>query len=106
MREVLTEYPAGTYLIHGDQVGVDKTAGEIGADLGHVVIGVPYLRKLGRQGGPARNSAMLKILLGLEKMGLEISVVGFHYNIKNSKGTANMLDIAESKSIPTVLVEK
>lgn len=58
--------------------------------------------KYGRPAGPIRNKDMLKRLLkGNEED--ERYVFGFHNNIKESKGTKNMLTIAKKAGIPTFL---
>lgn len=105
IRRELEVFLPGSFLIHGDQRGADTLAGEIGVDLGLVVVRVPYLEKLGRAGGPARNGYMLKLLQGLEYMGYEISCIGFHANIESSKGTANMVGLTKKAKVPTRVVE-
>ena len=63
-------------------------------------ISVPYFKWLGKAGGPARNTLMLKILLGLQTQGYDIEVIAFHEDLSKSKGTKNMLAQVKKADIP------
>lgn len=96
----LSRYDKGTWIIHGDQIGVDALADLACESLHFVRIRVPYIGHLGRRGGPARNKVMLDILLALRENGHSVFVEGFHDDIHKSKGTANMIKQADKAHIP------
>lgn len=60
--------------------------------------------KQGRAAGPIRNREMLNELLRWQELGYEICVIAFHDDIENSKGTKNMLKIAEDAGVVTEIV--
>lgn len=99
IEERLGHYPPGTLVIHGAARGADQMAGEVARATSKPVVVVPYFGHLGRAGGPVRNKKMLTILLGLEAMGYSISVEAFHPDLKQSKGTKDMVRIAKRANI-------
>jgi hypothetical protein len=90
----LKKLPKGTIVIHGDAAGADSDAHWWTRGLGLVEVRVPYISKLGRSGGPARNQKMLDILLGLEVIGYGVRVLAFHSNLADSRGTKDMVNRA------------
>jgi hypothetical protein len=84
-------------LIEGGATGADSLAKDCA-----IQIGIPYKEfpadwnKYGKRAGPIRNKQMLD-----ENPEL---VVGFHSDIKNSKGTKHMISIAEKKGIKTMVI--
>lgn len=84
-------------LIQGGAPGVDRIAGNMALKHNvHTAI-VPALWELrGRGAGPQRN----RIMLGLEPD----LVLGFHWDLRDSKGTADCLKKAEQLGITTKLV--
>src|SRR6478735_4722343 len=88
--DVLNRLDRSSVIIHGAARGADQMAGIIGKNLGFEVISVPAeWDKHGRAAGPIRNKKMLDMAPDL--------VIAFHEDIRNSKGTKNMLDIAVKK---------
>lgn len=85
-------------VIHGDcPTGADHMADTIAKNCAMGVRKFPAdWDNKGRAAGPIRNSEMLK-----EKPDF---VFGFHNNIRNSKGTVDMLKKAKKAGIPTFLI--
>lgn len=85
-------------IIEGEAKGADTIASEI-AQARHIqLLKFPAEWKLyGRGAGPIRNKKMLD-------EGKPDIVVAFHHNIKDSKGTADMLKQAREKNIKTLLI--
>jgi hypothetical protein len=81
----------GSYLIHGAADGADTACGIAGEKRGLVVIKVPYIRALGRAGGPVRNGHMVTIANALECIGKNVIVLAFHPDLTKSKGTKDMV---------------
>lgn len=104
MLRVLKQYPAGSWLMHGNQRGADLQSRELidvfGLPL--IEIRVPYIGFLGRRGGPARNKVMLQLALGVSD-ARRVRVEAFHRSIDASKGTQNMIDIAKKARLPVRL---
>lgn len=85
-------------VIHGDARGADRMAGSVAREIGMMVIPVPAKwEEHGRSAGPIRNRAMLKL-------GPDL-VVAMHGRIASSKGTKDMLNVAEQAGVPTILIE-
>jgi hypothetical protein len=84
-------------IIEGEAPSADSLAREVGEEMNIAVEKYPAnWEKFGRAAGPIRNSQMLK-------EGKPDVVVGFHYNINESKGTKNMLAQAKQKGKPAFL---
>ena len=96
--EVLQEFPADTIVVHGGCRGADQIAAAICEELGMTPKEYPYIKALGRAGGPARNTQMAQ-----ENPDIEV-VIGFHNNIENSKGTKDMLFRAAPQYIPNAKI--
>lgn len=87
-----------TAVIEGEAKGADTMAREW-ADA-HQTLVHPFpadWAKYGKSAGPVRNREMLSI-------GKPERVIAFHNDIKNSKGTANMIEQAKRSGVPVVLV--
>jgi hypothetical protein len=96
--EALSTLPAGTIIVHGDCRGADIICAEIAKSLGFIVRPYPAdWERYGRAAGPIRNKQMIteEHLLN-EPIDF---VYAFHDDIKNSRGTKNMLKQAESFGI-------
>jgi len=94
MEFILSKIPLDKFhtLMHGDCRGADKMAGEIATDMGFEVVAYPAFKdvdwiKYGKACGPIRNRKMLE-------EGQPDLVIAFHNDLKNSKGTKDMVTIA------------
>ncbi len=91
--------PHTTTLICGMARGADLIAYEIAKQLGWSVLPFPAnWIKEGRAAGPIRNKRMLV-------EGKPTLVIAFHDDLANSKGTANMVEIAKKAGIPLKLIK-
>jgi YspA, cpYpsA-related SLOG family len=89
----------GDRVIHGAAAGADTMAGEIAKELGCEVEAVPARwNQHGKAAGPIRNREMLMKSPGL--------VLAFHYDLKNSRGTKNMIAQAKQAHVPVVVFDK
>lgn len=89
--------PPDTIIIHGDQRGADRMAGQVAENLGLEVHEYPAdWDNLGRAAGVIRN----QVMLDSEHPDL---VVGFHDNLAESKGTKDMLTRAHMQGYRTYL---
>lgn len=98
IREVLSELPANTVVVHGGAKGADSLAGEVAEELGFATRVYPYIGALGRAGGPARNRQMA------EDNPDTALVIAFHPDLAKSKGTANMVKVVAPKHLPRARV--
>lgn len=88
-------------VIEGEAAGADKMGRRQAEMQGCEVEPFPAdWERYGRAAGPIRNEQMLKRLVGLGEEGWEIFIAAFHGNISESKGTANMILLAEKNSVP------
>ena len=86
-------------IIEGGARGADRIAEQEGRKLGLTILEFPAeWNKYGRAAGFIRNTQMLV-------EGQPELVVAFHPNIKESKGTANMVQQATKAGIPTVVFD-
>ena len=86
-------------LVHGAAKGADSIAGEIAKSFAWNVKPYPAeWDKYGKAAGPIRNRQMLK-----ENPDIDI-VLGFHTNLKESKGTKDMLILAIQEGIEMHLI--
>jgi hypothetical protein len=93
-------------LIHGDCRGADRMAANAATALGMIVKPFPYPSGMGKSGGPYRNRQMLKELIRLrDEHGAVIVVYAFHPDIKNSKGTKDMINAADAADVRVRLFE-
>ncbi len=87
-------------VIEGDATGADKLAGECCMKLGIPYFAMPaHWDFYKKAAGPIRNSWMLKF-------GKPDEVWAFHSDIKNSKGTADMVKRAKREGIVVRIFEK
>ena len=87
-------------IIQGEAKGADIISATLGESAGIPVERYPAnWGKYGRAAGPIRNKQMLE-------EGKPDLVVAFHNDIANSRGTGNMLTLAEDAGIPYCLVWK
>ncbi len=87
-------------IIEGEARGADSIARQVAQFLDMKVLKFPAnWNKYGRSAGMIRNQQMLD-------EGDPDSVVAFHQDIKNSKGTAHMMRIAKAIGLPVTLVER
>jgi hypothetical protein len=99
----LEKLPSGSIVVHGACRGADTIAGEIAKALGHEVRPYPADWVRYRRGaGPVRNRQMLREE-NLPDEPIDL-VLGFHKNIKESKGTKDMLSISDAAGVQTRLV--
>ena len=90
----LTKFHDGTVVIHGDARGADHLAGVVAEGLGFEVIAVPAnWNKHHKAAGPIRNKKMLSMR--------PMTVLAFHEDISQSKGTKHMVFIARNAGIET-----
>lgn len=99
MEEVIKTLPEGTLVVHGACSGADWFADEVAKKLGYATDPIPAdWDKLKRAAGPVRNREMVK-------KHPDISwVYAFHNDIASSKGTKDMVSVAEKAHIPVELV--
>jgi len=89
-----------TIIIEGGARGADTIAKEEAELRSFQVMEFPaQWNKYGKSAGPIRNKQMLD-------EGKPDLVVAFHNDIKNSKGTKNMIKQAKKAGIKVILVEK
>ena len=83
-------------LVHGACRGADKLADEVGRELGFEVYDYPaHWTWHGKVAGSIRNSAMLY----LHRVSLVLA-----FPLPGSRGTRNMIDLARSAGINTVIM--
>ncbi len=103
IRRAILEYTNAswdTVIIHGCATGADSISGQIGREYDLLVVEFPAnWNKYGRTAGPIRNKQMLD-------EGKPDLVLAFHTDIKNSKGTKNMIQQAEKRGIKVILIKE
>jgi hypothetical protein len=98
MENFINKLPENTVIIHGDSEGADKIGGFLGEKRGLKVIKEPAkFSKFGLYAGPLRNAAMIH-------NHEPTIVVAFHDNLKNSKGTKNMVFQAQLSKIKVIII--
>lgn len=89
-------------IVEGEAIGADLMAREVCLDMGIDVIGVPAnWNRYHRAAGPIRNAKMLDISFQNKSLTL---IIAFHNDIKNSKGTKNMINQALDRNLQIMLV--
>lgn len=97
--EVLNESYDPVTIIHGAARGADTIADICAQLLGYEIERYPAnWDEHGRAAGPIRNQEMLDT-------GIDLCIA-FHYDLSNSKGTANMIRRCERAGIPVYKVEE
>ena len=112
IRRELEKFPKDTEIIQGCANGADKMSANISKILKLKLIsssdnddcisnpGFPAnWKRYGRGAGPIRNKQMLD-------EGKPNLVLAFHNDIKNSKGTKNMIEQAGKRGIKVILIEE
>jgi hypothetical protein len=95
-RELRT-FPGDTVVIEGEARGADALAREVALALGFTVLAYPaHWQEYGRAAGAIRNREMLQ-------QNPEL-VLAFHNDIEHSKGTKDMVAIAQRASVPTRVI--
>lgn len=99
--DVLSKFPSGTTVVHGDATGADTIAHVVAEELGFKIVKFPVSRddwkKMGKAAGPIRNKKML----------LETNpdvVVAFLDESAPSPGTKNMIKTAESYGYEVIVI--
>ena len=88
-------------IIQGGCKGADILARDVGVELGAQVFTYPaHWHKYGRAAGPMRNKEMLD-----DNPDIKL-VVAFHDDIENSKGTKDMINQADRRGIPRIVITK
>ena len=95
--DVMNMLPKGSVIIEGEAPGADSLVREEADRLGLIVASFhAKWKEYGRAAGPIRNAEMLS-------KGKPDVVLAFHENIEASKGTKNMLKLAQKAGLPTFL---
>lgn len=95
-------WPSDAIVVHGAAAGVDTIADLIAEQLGMERRPYPYIRDLGKRGGPARNRQMVA---EEHVQGDEVDeIVAFHDDIIGSRGTLDMLFVGRENLIPCRLI--
>ena len=98
VRDRLDQLPKGTVIIEGGAAGADSMGKNAAQELGMIVVEYPANWELHhRAAGPIRNKAMLSD-------GKPDLVLAFHSNIKESKGTANMIALARKAGVDVEVI--
>lgn len=91
-------------LIHGDCAGIDRMCHDVAREDGRwSILPMPYIDRLGKSGGPARNREMANVGKALQRVGYEVVCLAFHDDLEHSKGTKNMVAEAKKAGIPVSL---
>ncbi len=93
VREFVAQLPASVVLVSGGARGVDQCAAAAWRSRGFVPVVLPFVRSLGRAGGPVRNRQLVA------SVGL---VVAFWDGC--SSGTAGAVEIARRSGVPVFVV--
>jgi DhnA family fructose-bisphosphate aldolase class Ia len=81
-------------------------AANAATELGMTVKAYPYPSGMGKSGGPYRNRQMLKEAIRMrDEEGADIVIYAFHPDIKNSKGTKDMISAAMHAGVRVRLFE-
>jgi len=100
IKRELSKFPPETIIIHGGARGADKLAGEVAKELGFQVQEYPAdWQKHGKAAGPIRNQEML------EKESPEYCIA-FHFDLKQSKGTRDMVKRALRNKVFVKVVQE
>ena len=98
IRERLSTLPIGTTIVHGGAAGADTLAGEVAQEFSYAVEGHPAeWSRYRRAAGPIRNQEMLD-------SGIDL-ILAFHSNLKQSRGTADMVRRGRKNNVPVEVIE-
>jgi hypothetical protein len=96
----LKGFPSDTIVIHGEASGADTLGAFVAKRLGMEIIPFPAKWHIyGRGAGPMRNGQMLD-------EGKPDLILAFHDDIKDSKGTKDMINKGVDAGKKVVLIEK
>jgi len=88
--------PESVPIIEGEARGADRIAGQATRFYGHTVFEFPAdWNQYGKAAGPIRNRQIMK-------EGKPTLVIFFHNNLKQSKGTRDMVEVATKNDIPVI----
>jgi hypothetical protein len=96
------------FLIEGGAAGADSICKVIAQMLGIQVIECPAnWKKLGKAAGMIRNSMQLKLALSIvgDTTGRYIEVIAFHPDLRNSKGTKDMVNRARKTGVEVQVIQ-
>jgi hypothetical protein len=97
MRRVFTQIHPDAIIVHGACRGADLIAEKLAKEFQIAYFGFPAKwKEQGKSAGIIRNMRMLRHT----KPDL---IIAFHQNIKESKGSKNMIELAEKWEIPVKL---
>jgi hypothetical protein len=103
IKAALKNLPPDSVIITGGARGADTLAYQEALLLGfkgyHNLVFKPEWDEHDRSAGPIRNRRMLK-------EALPTIIYAFHTNIKDSRGTKNMIEQAEAAGLPVILIEE
>jgi|SRR3989304_1057745 len=100
----LKKFPLGTIIIHGAARGADTIGGIVANKLGFEIVndgkGFPAdWKRYGNAAGPIRNQQMID-------EGRPDLVLAFHENLKESRGTTDMVNRAKGVGIKVEIIKK
>lgn len=99
VKELIAMYGDDISIIHGAAPGADTLAGQVALRYELVCVSVPAKwKKQGRAAGPIRNRHML------QKCKPDL-VFAFHGDIESSKGTKDMVKIANEAGVSTTIIK-
>ena len=100
-RELFSRKSKIKFLVHGGAQGADLIADEYARLLGIQTVQCDANWAFyNRAAGPIRNSRQLQVAMGLAKLlDQQLLVLAFHSNLKESKGTADMVAKAKKQKI-------
>ncbi len=94
--DCVSALPESVPIIEGEARGADRIAGQAGRFFGHTVFEFPAdWNQYGKAAGPIRNRQMMK-------EGKPTLVVFFHNNLRQSKGTKDMVEVAVKNGISVI----
>ncbi len=106
-RAIAANLKVGGLLIHGDAAGADRIADHYAKHNRIRFAAIPYFSWMGKAGGPARNSTMLDVLLGMQAADEAVAVLAFHDDpdvlTSRTGGTADMVRKARRANVPCLL---
>ena len=105
IRHVLQRHEPGAWVIQGGATGADHRAEVAALEVGHqpLTMLAPWGFH-GRKAGPLRNREMAKLLRILRDAGAEITAYAFHDDLRESKGTRDMVGLLDKLGIAWDLV--
>lgn len=91
----------------GAMKGIDFLAGQIGADLGFLVVPIAAnWTEHGKSAGPRRNREMVRRLIQFRDLGADVMTLAFHDAFTFSAGTRNCVIESFNAGIPARIYER